>query len=134
MLPLTGKNDPTNRYYGWPDVLNRIAEIGQQNPDALPVGNKYQLQSQLAYRFGTIRIPALNIQDRPNHFDYFDDSILTGRDLLIISNEKTPRPKKFEDDFESVAHLETISGYREDELVRKVQVYLGKNYKRNRFD
>ncbi len=134
MLPLTGKNDPTNRYYGWPGVLDRIEKIWQENPSALPVGNKYQLQSQLAYRLGTIRIPALNIQDRPNHFDYFDESILAGRDLLIISGEKNPRPQKFEQDFESVVHLESISGYRDDERVRNVQVYLGKNFDRNRFD
>ncbi len=129
ILPLKGKTDPTNRYYGWPAALDQIEEIWRQNPGAIPVGNKYQLQSQLAYRLGSIHLPALNIGDRANHFDYFDFHQLQGRNILIISNERNPKPAKFEASFDSVTYLETITSARNGEQIKQLQVYLGKNYK-----
>lgn len=128
ILPLQGKSDPTNRYYGWPEALDRIESIWQEYPDALPVGNKYQLQSQLAYRLGTAEIPALNIGDRTNHFAYFDDSVLHGRDILIVSQEKKPRPEKFTGHFKSVEHIDTIKSYRGADRVLRLQVYFGRDY------
>ncbi len=129
LLPLTGKQDPTNRYYGWPGVLDQIEKIWRDYPEAMPVGNKYQIQSQLAYRFKTAGVPALNISDRPNHFDYIDDTMLVGNDLLIVSAEPQPRPGKFTGKFDTVEYISTIKGFRKAEKVRQVQVYIGRNYK-----
>ena len=130
ILPIKGKADPTNRYYGWPAALDQIEEIWRQYPAALPVGNKYQLQSQLAYRFGSIHTPALNIGDRPNHFDYFDYHQLIGRDILIISSERKPKPAKFENNFDSVVFLKTVISDRNGKRVKKLQVYHGNNYRK----
>ena len=128
VLPLNGKNDPTNRYYGWPGALDQIEQLWHEYPQAMPVGNKYQIQSQVAYRFKTISTPALNIGGRSNHFEYFDYQPLIGRDILIVSSEREPRPAKFQAAFDTVNFLKTITIYRNSEPVKKLQVYLGNNY------
>ncbi len=126
---LVGETDyETAEVYGWPETAERAMALQQARPDAFLVASDYRNGSILGFWVPLHKVEVLS--SRKSAFDFWrDETVLAGRDAIILTNEWHPLSPEITGRFAKVQRLETRTVQRFGAEVATYTFYLGTGYR-----
>ena len=131
-LPISYKSDVTSRYHIYTDLLEKIPEIINKNPELQGLritSNSYQIPSMVNFYLNPkIEATCLSIGYHNTLYSFIhNQDDLIGKDFLFIK-PKYGRPDWMENNFESMEFIMNFEGQRESSPVSKFAIWHLKNY------
>lgn len=132
LLPLSGKNDPTNRYYRYAAFRDELATVLAKDPDLQTLriaANNYQIPSMVnLYLRPRAEAICLSIGYHETMYGFhYPDETLVGEDFVVIGEGET-FPYSLRTHFESYSKLGEIESKRRGKIVQSFGVWRAENY------